>query len=101
MRLSKSMGTLNVLTPDAGSAIRVVETALPTVGTDWHRNRINPDNNKNENNSKSLDIVEFTDEISKKLESGDEIISARPVNSIVNKWHSAHGDQYRQAASGT
>lgn len=84
---------------NGGSNVRVVEIAPPTVGTDLHREREDPDDNKKENNSQSLSVDEFMEEVSKKLESGEEMISAGIGDGIVDRWYKAYGEQYNEAAS--
>ncbi len=79
------------------SPIRVVEIAPPTVGTDLHRERDNPDDNKKENNAKALSVDEFISDVAKKLEKGDETISAGPGVAIVDDWYKTFGKQYRDA----
>ncbi|EFY87370.1 hypothetical protein J3458_015502 [Metarhizium acridum] len=83
----------------AGSSVRVVEVAPPTVGTDLHREREDPDDNKKGKNPQSLSVDEFMGEVSRKLEAGDETISAGVGNDIVEKWYRTYGAQYDEAAS--
>ncbi|KAJ4147271.1 hypothetical protein LMH87_001807 [Akanthomyces muscarius] len=91
--------SLNLRTQLAGekSPVRVVEIAPPTVGTDLHREREDPDDNKKENNKKSLTVDEFMKEVSEKLEKGEEMISAGPGVQIVDDWYKTFGKQYRDA----
>lgn len=91
--------TMNLRTQlkSKGSPVRVVEIAPPSVGTDLHRERENPDDNKKENNSKALTIDEFMSEMVEKLERGDEVLSAGPGNEVVRKWYATFGDDYRAA----
>lgn len=83
-----------------GSAVRVVEIAPPTVGTDLHRDREDPDDNKKDKNSDALTVDEFMREVAEKLERGNETISAGMGEGLVNKWYEAYGDTYNKAASG-
>ncbi|TQW01203.1 hypothetical protein V2A60_002208 [Cordyceps javanica] len=80
-----------------GSPVRVVEIAPPTVGTDLHRERDDPDDNKKENNAKSLTVDEFIAEVAVKLERGDETISVGPGVQIVDDWYATFGKRYRDA----
>lgn len=91
--------SLNLRTQLAGekSPVRVVEIAPPTVGTDLHREREDPDDNKKENNKKSLTVDEFMKEVSEKLEKGEEMISAGPGVQIADDWYKTFGKQYRDA----
>ena len=66
--------------------VKVVEIAPPTVATDLHRGRSDPDDNKKDKNKQALSVEEFTDEIIEKWKKGDEMISAGLGNEIVEKW---------------
>lgn len=79
---------------NANSSVRVVEIAPPTVATDLHRELSDPDDNKKNNNPDALSVDEFIDEVSTKLERGDEMIAAGMANEIVAKWYGAFGTQY-------
>lgn len=46
-----------------GERIRVVEIAPPTVATDLHREREDPDDNKKERNPDALSVEEFVEEV--------------------------------------
>ncbi|TQS33753.1 hypothetical protein Golomagni_05891, partial [Golovinomyces magnicellulatus] len=81
------------------SRTRVVEIAPPQVETDLHRERDNPDDNKKDNSPSSLSLKEFMEEITKKLENGDDCISAGPGNDAVDKWYNTYGDAYKDVAS--
>ena len=91
--------SLNLRTQLAGekSPVRVVEIAPPTVGTDLHREREDPDDNEKENNKKTLTVDEFMKEVSEKLEKGEQMISAGPGVQIVDDWYKTFGKQYRDA----
>lgn len=84
----------------AGSKVKVVEIAPPTVATDLHRDREDPNDNKKDNNPNALGIEEFIDEISKKMENGDEMIAAGMGNDLVGKWYDAYGETYNKASGG-
>ncbi|KAI1260264.1 NAD(P)-binding protein [Xylariaceae sp. FL1019] len=77
--------------------IRVVEIAPPTVATDLHREREDPDDNKKENNPNALSLDEFMDEVSAKLEDGSEMIGAGMAHDIVKKWNDTFYDTYHQS----
>ncbi|KAK3323329.1 short-chain dehydrogenase [Cercophora scortea] len=83
-----------------GTKIRVVEIAPPSVGTDLHRDREDPDDNKKHKNPSALTVEEFMDEITVKLERGDEMITAGLGNEVVRKWYEAYGGQYGKAEAG-
>ncbi|OTB06404.1 hypothetical protein M426DRAFT_55203 [Hypoxylon sp. CI-4A] len=75
--------------------VRVVEIAPPTVATDLHREREDPDDNKKENNPNALSVDEFMDEVATKLEAGEETIGAGMGDGLVKKWFEAFGDMYK------
>lgn len=91
--------TMNLRTQLASekSPVRVVEIAPPTVGTDLHREREDPDDNKKKNNSKSLDVDEFMAEVAEKMEKGYETISVGPGVPIVEDWYATFGKRYKDA----
>ncbi|EGX90128.1 short-chain dehydrogenases/reductase, putative [Cordyceps militaris CM01] len=80
-----------------GSRVRVVEIAPPTVGTDLHRDRADPDDNKKEKNDKALTVDEFVADVARKLESGEEMISAGMGVGMVEDWYATFGKRYRDA----
>ncbi|OTA86913.1 hypothetical protein M434DRAFT_399718 [Hypoxylon sp. CO27-5] len=75
--------------------VRVVEIAPPTVATDLHRERDDPDDNKKEKNPNSLSLEEFMEEVSQKLENGEETIGAGMSADLVRRWYSTFGDMYK------
>ncbi|KAL4808298.1 hypothetical protein BDV18DRAFT_134640 [Aspergillus unguis] len=78
--------------------IKVIEIAPPSVETDLHRERENPDDNKKENNPNVLSIDEFMSEVSQQLEDGKEMIGAGPSSNFLNKWYDAYGEPYSKAS---
>ncbi len=74
--------------------VRVVEIAPPMVATDLHREREDPDDNKKHKNENTLTVEEFMDEVQRKWEAGEEMITAGPGNAIVGKWHDAFSERY-------
>ncbi|KID72076.1 uncharacterized protein G6M90_00g028850 [Metarhizium brunneum] len=83
----------------AAAGVRVVEIAPPTVATDLHREREDPDDNKKEKNARALGVDEFMGEVARKLERGDEMISAGGGSDIVEKWYGMYGALYDETAS--
>jgi short-subunit dehydrogenase involved in D-alanine esterification of teichoic acids len=73
------------------SSVKIVEIAPPTVATDLHRERENPDDNKKENNKNALSTEEFVEETIGKWKKGEEMISAGMANDIVNDWENSMG----------
>ncbi|KAK6854761.1 NAD(P)-binding protein [Apiospora arundinis] len=82
--------SMNLRTQLQDTNVRVVEIAPPTVATDLHRSG----RQQKEKNDKSLSVEEFMDEVGKKLEQGDETISAGMGADVVSKWFGAFGDMY-------
>lgn len=78
--------------------VKVVEIAPPQVGTDLHRDREDPDDNKKHKSHTSLDVDEFMAEVAERLERGDETISAGPGQPIMEQWFEAYGEKFDGAA---
>lgn len=81
-----------------GTGVRVVEVAPPQVGTDLHREREDPDDNKKHKSPVSLTVEEFMDEVALKLERGDETFSAGIGQEMVDQWYESFGGRFDQAA---
>ncbi|KAL4913651.1 hypothetical protein BDW62DRAFT_159096 [Aspergillus aurantiobrunneus] len=77
--------------------IKVIEIAPPSVETDLHREREDPDDNKKRSNPSSLSIDEFMDQVSRQLEGGEEMIGAGPSSELVKRWYSVYGEPYNKA----
>jgi len=78
--------------------IRVVEIAPPSVGTDLHRDREDPDDNKKAKNKAALSVEEFMEDVVKGWESGSELIGAGMSKKVIEKWDGAFGEEYGKAA---
>ncbi|KAL2798461.1 hypothetical protein BJX66DRAFT_334163 [Aspergillus keveii] len=76
--------------------IKVFEIAPPSVETDLHRERVDPDDNKKRNNPNVMSIEEFMDEVSRKLENGEEMIAPGMASGFVDKWYAAYGETYER-----
>ncbi|KAI0018870.1 NAD(P)-binding protein [Xylariomycetidae sp. FL0641] len=87
--------SMNLRSQLKDTCVRVVEIAPPQVGTDLHRERADPDDNKKHKNLSSMTVEEFMGEITKKMENDDETISAGMGDDVVEKWYSAFGDMYK------
>lgn len=74
-----------------GSNVKVVEIAPPTVATDLHREREDPDDNKKENNDKALGVDEFVEEVLGRWRGGEECFGVGMGEEIVRKWDSEEG----------
>ena len=92
--------SMNLRTQLMDTKVRVVEILPPTVATDLHREREDPDDNKKENNPNALTVEEFMKEVSQKFENGDETIGAGMSAEVIDRWYGAFGKQYDKAAGG-
>lgn len=90
--------TMNLRTQLQGSGIKVVEIAPPTVATDLHRERENPDDNKKENNQSALSLDEFMEDVKAQWGQGKDVIAAGMAKGVVQKWYDAFGEGYEEAA---
>ncbi|KAI9925445.1 hypothetical protein ASPWEDRAFT_173116 [Aspergillus wentii DTO 134E9] len=80
--------------------IKVVEIAPPSVGTDLHRDREDPDDNKKDKNPNALSVEEFMEVVSVGLERGDEVIAPGMSEGIVSKWYEDFGGLYERLSGG-
>lgn len=85
---------------DASKHIKVVEIAPPTVATDLHRERSDPDDNKKEKNPNALSLDEFMEEVAKGWKTDLDIIAPGVAGAAVEKWYNAFGKSYEDAAEG-
>ncbi|KAI0435715.1 NAD(P)-binding protein [Xylaria telfairii] len=88
--------SMNLRAQLQGTNVRVVEIVPPTVATDLHRDRADPDDNKKSKNSSALSVDEFITEISKRIENGDETISAGMGVDMVEEWDKSMGNLFRK-----
>ncbi|KAK4183956.1 hypothetical protein QBC35DRAFT_506949 [Podospora australis] len=95
-----SMNLRTQLKRDEGGRIKVVEIAPPMVGTDLHRDREDPDDNKKEKNAEALTVEEFIEAVAEGLEKGHDIITAGKMGDIVGQWYSTFGGVYSRAEEG-
>lgn len=79
--------------------IKVIEIAPPQVGTDLHRDREDPDDNKKHKSPTSMDVDEFMVEVTQRLEKGEETFSAGPGQALVDTWFEAYGERFDKAAT--
>ena len=81
------------------TSVRVVEIVPPSVGTDLHRERENPDDNKKHLGAvNSLTVEEFMDDLVKGLKADQDVISAGTGIALVKKWDDAFREQFNGAA---
>lgn len=89
--------SMNLRTQLRPHGIRVVEIVPPTVATDLHRERADPDDNKKEKNAAALSVEEFVEELVKGWEEGKETIGVGMGRGIVDRWYAEFGAQYEKA----
>jgi len=96
-----SMNLRTQLQQDDGTKhIRVVEIAPPTVATDLHREREDPDDNKKEKNKATLSVEEFMDEVVQGWKEGKDLVGAGISKDIIKRWEDAFLEDYKKAAGG-
>lgn len=82
-----------------GTSVKIVEIAPPQVGTDLHREREDPDDNKKSKGAaSSMDVEDFMQEVAEKLERGDETFAAGMGQEVVDSWFGAFGERFDHAA---
>jgi short-subunit dehydrogenase involved in D-alanine esterification of teichoic acids len=90
--------SMDLRTQLKNTSVNVIEIAPPTVGTELHRERSDPDDNKKENNENALTVEEFTTEAMDKWKTGKEMISAGMGNDIVASWEESMGALFAKMA---
>lgn len=86
----------------AGSKVRVVEIVPPSVETDRHRERKDPDNNKRLKGAElSLTIQEFMEDVVEGWKSDSDTVAAGSGKALVKEWYDAYGEEYRKATGST
>lgn len=95
-----SMALRSQLSRGGYEKINVIEVAPPSVGTNLHRDRDDPDDNKKHNNPSALSIDEFMDFLISGLECGDTMIAPGMSQEIVEKWYAEFGSLYRTLSGG-
>jgi short-subunit dehydrogenase involved in D-alanine esterification of teichoic acids len=75
--------------------IKVVEVAPPSVATNLHRDREDPDDNKKHKNPSVLSVDEFMDFFISGLEREDTMIAPGMSQEIVEKWYAEFGPVYQ------
>jgi short-subunit dehydrogenase involved in D-alanine esterification of teichoic acids len=94
--------TLNLRTELANSQqrIKVVEIAPPSVETDLHRERKDPDDNKRAAGNKiAMTVPEFMAEVEQGWKEDADIIAPGRAGAVVAKWYEAYGKGYSMATS--
>jgi len=82
----------------AGTNIRVIEIAPPSVGTDLHRERKDPDDNKKDKNPAALSVEEFMEDVVESWNADKDVIGAGPSQKVVERWYGEFGGDYEKAA---
>lgn len=90
--------SMNLRTQLKDTNIRVVEIAPPTVATDLHRERADPDDNKKEKNSAALSVDEFMNFITKDWKADKDVIGAGSSQKVVDRWYNEFGPDYEKVA---
>ncbi|KAL1301984.1 hypothetical protein AAFC00_002438 [Neodothiora populina] len=96
------MNTMNLRTQLAAAGddnIKVVEIAPPGVGTDLHREREDPDDNKKEG-SGAITVDEFMKDVIRQWKEDKDTIGAGPSLKVIERWYSEFGGDYEKAAQG-
>ncbi|KAJ8125353.1 hypothetical protein O1611_g8286 [Lasiodiplodia mahajangana] len=88
--------SINLRAQLEGTNVKVIEIVPPTVATDLHREREDPDDNKKSSNPDALTVDEFIAEISGPLHNGQEIIGAGMGVGLVEEWDKSMGIVFRK-----
>lgn len=80
--------------------IKVVEIVPPTVETELHRERENPDDNKKDSNASALSIEEFMADVKHGWEHNKDVVAAGMGKGLTDSWYEAFGDDYLKASGG-
>lgn len=79
---------------------KIIEVVPPSVGTDLHRERNDPDDNKKHKGAKnSLTVEEFMHDFILGVENNQDEISAGSGKELVKTWQDTFGQKYDQAAA--
>lgn len=91
--------TMALRTQVKDSNIRVIEIAPPTVETDLHRERANPEDNKKANNPVAMSLDEFMRDVVQGWKEDRDTIGAGPSSLVVDRWDNEFGPDYKKAAA--
>lgn len=70
----------------SGANVKVVEIVPPTVETDLHREREDPDDNKKGKNAKALSVDEFMRDVVEGWEEDADVVAAGMARDVVKDW---------------
>ncbi|MCJ1397558.1 hypothetical protein MMC11_000752 [Xylographa trunciseda] len=90
--------SMNMRTQLKETKVKIVEIVPPTVSTDLHRERADPDDNKKEKNKSALSVEEFMADLTKGWEEGKEVIGAGMAAKVVERWYGEFGGDYSKVA---
>ena len=86
----------------AGSKVKVVEIVPPTVETDLHRERKDPDDNKkSKGNKAAMTVDEFIADVEEGWKQNKDVIPAGMGKELVKRWYDAYGESYQKATGGS
>ena len=74
--------------------VLVIEIAPPTVATDLHRDRADPDGNKKDKNPNALSVEESMEDVTEAWKNGEEDIGAGSSIKVVDRWYKEFGPDY-------
>jgi short-subunit dehydrogenase involved in D-alanine esterification of teichoic acids len=89
---------MNLRTQLKETAIKVVEIVPPSVGTDLHRERSDPHDNKKDKNPSALSVEEFMEYLVKGWKEDSETIGAGMGVKLVERWYGEFGGDYEGPA---
>ncbi|KAB8199449.1 hypothetical protein BDV34DRAFT_233046 [Aspergillus parasiticus] len=95
-----SMALRSQLSRGGYEKVRVVEVAPPSVATNLHRDREDPDDNNKDKNPNALSVDEFLDFFVSGLTRGDDMIAPGMSQEIVDKWYADFGSLYETLSGG-
>ena len=81
------------------NGIKIIEIAPPSVETDLHREREDPDDNKKEKNPNAMSLDEFMEDVTEKLQRGDDLIAPGMSGDAVHRWQVDFGHPYAEMTS--
>lgn len=83
---------------NAGSKIKVVEIVPPTVETDLHREREDPDDNKkSKGNQAALSLDDFIKDVEAGWNADEDTVAAGPGKDVVKRWYDAYKETYNKS----
>ena len=91
--------SMNLRTQLKETKVKVVEIVPPTVATDLHREREDPDDNKKDKNPSTLSVEEFMGFVKRGWKENKETIGAGSGEKIVDRWFKEFGPDYEAAAN--